>query len=179
MTKYIAIVCCSIISLSCSNVPPPRESTDDSLKLESAINALSDTIDAHDARLISKLLIVSTSDLAQRYRMASPPGYHNFLVKMGLKERGLCCHWAEDLRSRFIQVNQETIKVDWLVARHGSSMREHNVIVLYGENMSWKQGMVYDPWRMAGRPYWTRVEQDKYPWKLHPLNGQWDLLRCK
>ena len=177
--KLLVVIVFLISFSSCTHAPLPEDHADHSLKLEEAIASLSDSINIGDARLISEVLVASTSELAQTYRMTSPPQYHNLLVKMGLRERGLCCHWTEDLRSRLLQVNQGTIQFDWLVSKHGSSLSEHNTIVIYAENMSWQQGMIFDPWRKAGRPYWIRVRLDKYPWQLHPLSGQWELLRCK
>ena len=177
--KPLVVIVFLLGATSCTHAPVLTEHPDRSLVLGEAIASLSDSISIGDARLISKTLLTSTSELAQTYRMANPPQYHNLLVKMGLRERGLCCHWVADLRSRLLQVNQATIQFDWLVSKHGSSLSEHNTIVIYAENMSWEQGMVFDPWRKAGRPYWIRVGQDKYPWQLHPLSGQWELLHCK
>ena len=165
--------------MGCTHSLLPIVNADRSSELGIAIASLSGSINKEDARLVSKVLVVSTTELAASYRMTSPPRAHNLLVHMGLKERGLCCHWAEDLRLRLSTLKQESLKFDWLVAHQGRPLAEHNGIVVYGVDSTWKQGLVFDPWRKAGQPYWVLVETDQYPWQLHPLNGQWDLLHCK
>ncbi len=180
VTIVLFISLISLISLiSCTHIRSSADVVDNARQLEAAITSLSSSIHAEDAKLISQVLVTSTAELAQGYRMTNPPQYHNFLVKLGIRERGLCCHWAKDLYSRIQRVNQGSVQFDWLVAKHGSLLSEHNTLVIYAENSSWQQGMVYDPWRKAGWPYWVSVKQDKYPWRLHPLSGQWDLLHCK
>jgi hypothetical protein len=144
-----------------------------------AISSLSAEVQLTDASQTSRLLINTAAKLATDYKMESPALYHNTLVNMGLRERGLCCHWAEDLHARLRELHISSLKFDWLVARPGSKLREHNTVVVYAANASWKEGIVFDPWRMAGVPFWTRVDGDKYPWQLHPLNGQWGKLHCK
>jgi hypothetical protein len=124
-------------------------------------------------------LINTTIELAKQYDMASPALYHNMLVNTGFRERGLCCHWAEDLHAKLRGLHSNSLKFDWLVARLGSQLREHNTVVIYPVGSSWENGIVFDPWRKAGIPYWSKVSRDKYPWQPHPLNGRWDILRCK
>jgi len=76
-------------------------------------------------------------------------------------------------------LNNNSLQFDWLVARLGSQLREHNTVVIYASGSSWKNGIVFDPWRKAGVPHWAKVMGDKYPWQPHPLSGRWDILRCK
>ena len=178
MGKYIAIIGSMFVFISCAHAPQMSDPVGDSRRLEAAIILLSDSINQNDAKLVSEALIASTSELALSYHMASPPRYHNLLIHMGMKKRGLCCHWAEDLRTSLIAINQDTIQIDWLVANHGSPLTEHNSLVIYAENMGWQQGIVFDPWRKSGRPYWVQVSLDNYSWQQHPLSGKWDRLRC-
>ena len=144
-----------------------------------SLESLSMQVISHEASEISSVLITTAIRLSNEYDMMSPALYHNMLVNMGLRDRGLCCHWAEDLHTELRKLNTDSLKVAWLTARQGSQLREHNSIVIYAEGNSWQQGIVFDPWRKAGAPFWTAVIGDEYPWKLHPLNGRWDELRCK
>ena len=98
---------------------------------------------------------------------------------LGIRDRGLCCHWAEDLHAKLRQLHTSSLRFDWLVARQGSQLREHNTVVIYAADSSWLEGIVFDPWRKAGVPHWAKVTGDEYPWELHPLSGQWKNLRCK
>lgn len=177
--KFIGVLICSLLS-ACSHTPSSVESPEaTSQDLSQAIKALSSEVRLQDANQAANALIRTANLLRDEYDMASPALYHNVLVNMGFRQRGLCCHWAEDLHAAVRKLNVGSLKFDWLVSRLGSELREHNVLVIYAASASWQQGLVFDPWRKAGKPYWTAVEGDKYPWELHPLNGRWDVLRCK
>ena len=172
---YVSLL--SVILIACSHSVP--ESVNKIDELSYAIGLLSSEIPSTEADQGSQVLINTAVSLANEYDMASPALYHNMLVRMGIRERGLCCHWAEDLHAKLRELDVATLKFDWLVARQGSQFREHNSVVIYSAQATWKQGIVFDPWRKAGVPFWTTVEGDKYPWQPHPLSGQWKILRCK
>lgn len=179
MFRFICLAILILSVASCSHSSTFTSSDDNLERLNVAILSLSNSISPEEATQTSELLLSATSELAQEYKMVSPAKYHNMLVKLGLRKRGLCCHWAEDLHRRLRTINPRSIKFDWVVARHGSQLREHNSVVVYPANSTWQQGLVFDPWRKAGQPYWILIERDKYPWHPHPLSGAWDDLHCK
>ena len=179
MFRFISFAIFIISVAGCSHSSNFTSPANNSERLSGAILALSNSISPAEATQTSKLLLSATSELAQEYKMVRPAKYHNILVKLGLRRRGLCCHWAEDLHRRLRTIDPQSIKFDWVVARHGSQLREHNSVVVYAANSTWQQGLVFDPWRKAGQPYWILIERDKYPWHPHPLSGEWDLLHCK
>ena len=164
---------------ACAHVEAPEDVAGEIDNLTLAINALSDEVSTADASQTSNLLINAAIKLAEEYNMASPALYHNMLVNVGFRERGLCCHWAEDLHAKLRGLNTRSLKFDWLVARLGSQLREHNTVVIYAAESTWTKGIVFDPWRKAGVPHWTKVDGDKYLWQPHPLSGKWEILRCK
>ena len=163
---------------ACSHNVPHTENGNKVGELSQEITLLSPEISFAEAEQTSRALMTTAKDLANEYRMASPPRYHNLLVHMGLRKRGLCCHWAEDLHTKLRELSVNSLKFDWLVAKQGKLL-EHSSIVIYPAKLTWKEGIVFDPWRKSGIPYWTTVNGDEYHWKLHPLNGQWNKLRCK
>lgn len=185
--KILRVLCCSLIILilsACSHAPAPQinsnqNNSNEITDLALAIRSLSEHVPFADANETSRLLIDTTVELAKQYDMASPALYHNILVNTGFRERGLCCHWAEDLHAKLRGLQSNSLKFDWLVARLGSQLREHNTVVIYPAGSSWENGIVFDPWRNAGIPHWSKVSNDKYPWQPHPLSGRWDILRCK
>lgn len=144
-----------------------------------AISDLSSEVSLIDASETSRLLVATTIELANEYDVTWPPLYHNILVNTGFRKRGLCCHWAEDLHAKLRSLQSQSLQFDWLVSRLGSELREHNTVVIYPSGSSWDKGLVFDPWRKAGVPYWSKVSNDKYPWQPHPLSGRWDILKCK
>ena len=165
---------------SCSHIEIPKnEAVNDINGFTQDIKKLSEEVLLADASLTSRVLINTSIELAKQYDMASPPLYHNLLVHMGIRDRGLCCHWAEDLLSKLRELPTNSLKFDWLVARRGVALREHSTVVIYAADSSWSDGIVFDPWRKAGVPHWANVASDVYPWQLHPLSAQRIKLRCK
>lgn len=166
---------------ACSHVPPPDLAVDKNEEeiLAEAIYSLSNEVLLIEATNTSELLVKVTASLAVEYDMQSPALFHNMLVNTGVRNRGLCCHWAEDLHLKLRMLNTNSLKFDWVVSRLGSKLREHNAVVIYAAGTNWSEGIVYDPWRKAGKPHWITVADDKYPWTRHPLSGQWNMLRCK
>ncbi|QMU60884.1 MAG: hypothetical protein GKR92_03910 [Gammaproteobacteria bacterium] len=173
---YLLIV---IVITACSHVPTPENIDSEVEDFTQAINALSAEVLVTDASQTSRVLISTAIVLADEYDMASPALYHNMLVNTGFRQRGLCCHWAEDLHTKLRELHTSSLKFDWLVARLGSQLREHNTVVIYAAESNWSEGIVFDPWRKAGVPYWIKVADDDYAWQPHPLSGQWNVLRCK
>ena len=169
----------SIFLSACTHTSSTNEPEIEIDKLSQPILSLSSEITYEEANITSQVLITTAMSLADEYNMASPPLYHNMLVKLGLRKRGLCCHWAEDLHAELRELSIDSLKFDWLVARQGSELREHNTVVVFPVEATWEKGLVFDPWRKAGSPYWTQARGDKYPWQLHPFSGQWEILRCK
>lgn len=172
MVWMAGLAACSHSSLAPSNTGQPES-------LHTAIMGLPGFIDGDEAALVAKLLLQATGELAHEYEMARPPRFHNLLVHLGLRKRGLCCHWAADLHARLQVIDSGSIRFDWVVTRLGHALQEHNSLVIHASDLTWEQGLVFDPWRKAGQPYWVRVDEDMYIWKQHPLSGNWEQLHCK
>jgi hypothetical protein len=176
LCSYLLVV----VLTACSHVETPsNEAAYDVDGFTQDIKKLSEEVLFSDAGLASRVLMTASTELAKEYGMVSPPRYHNLLVHMGLRDRGLCCHWAEDLLSKLRELPTSSLKFDWLVAWQGVALREHSTVVIYAAGSGWSDGIVFDPWRKAGVPYWAKVAADVYPWQLHPLSGKRVKLRCK
>lgn len=103
--------------------------------------------------------------LKEKYKSFFVPLVHNMLIDVGIKKRGACKDWAEDLLSFARPIERDFFYVTWGEAYPGG-MKEHNVLVLYPMGSEFKEGLVIDPWRTSGKPFWIRVKDDKhYPWK--------------
>jgi len=102
-------------------------------------------------------------ELARQYRVVRPAIWHNVLVNLGLRERGLCFQWADDLSGKLESLHLRTLKVRRGVARL-ETRREHSSVVLTAPGQAFNQGIVLDAWRHSGRLYWCGVKEDKYPW---------------
>jgi hypothetical protein len=51
---------------------------------------------ALEAERVAETAVTYSGDLAEEYDLVRPAVLHNMFVRIGLKDRGLCYHWAED-----------------------------------------------------------------------------------
>jgi hypothetical protein len=123
-----------------------------------------------EAGQVAETAILHANDLADEYDLVRPAVLHNVFVRMGLKDRGLCYHWAEDMMKRLQQLDLNTYELHWGVAYRGSELREHNSVVITARGEPFETGMVLDPWRNSGDLYWALIQKDKYPWVELPPN---------
>jgi hypothetical protein len=133
--------------------------------LEHDLAALDRKTDPAEARKLAETGIVYSLILANKYRLFRQPHIHNILVNIGLKERGLCYEWAEDLMQQFKTLDLKTFSLHEAVAHKGKKFREHNTIVVTAKGKDFFEGIVLDPWRNSGDLYWINVKEDKYSWE--------------
>lgn len=136
--------------------------------LETALVALGAGVDRAEARSLAVAAHTASRRLAAAYRVAPPARWHNLLVQVGARERGLCYHWTEDLLRHLKALGLRTLELHWGVAHRGSDLREHNSVVVTAAGGPFAEGLVLDPWREAGRLVWVRVREDRYPWEPLP-----------
>lgn len=158
-----AAVCLAFSALvltGCTSLPPQHASE---ALLAARLRALDPLVSPAEANLAATASHSYSLQLAQQYRVVRPPFVHNTLVNLGLKQRGLCYHWAGDLYARLRSLDLHTLELRLAVARR-DTRREHNSVVLVAAGQSFHGGIVLDPWRRSGRLYWADVAADKYPW---------------
>lgn len=131
-----------------------------------------------EARRLTRTILSQTEALAQAYRIQPPALWHNFLVNAGIRDRGLCCHWTEDLLREIKVLSLQRYAVYWAVSRPGT-WREHNCVVVTAAGQPFETGLVLDPWRKAGDLHWTCVADDSYPWQHHPADDGATSIRCR
>jgi len=136
--------------------------------LQDDLAGLNRQVNMLEARQIAETAITYSGDLAQEYALVRPAILHNIFVRMGLKDRGLCYHWTEDLIKRLQSLNLKTYQFHWGVAYRGSELREHNSVVITARGEAFEKGIVLDPWRNSGDLYWALIKMDNYPWKERP-----------
>lgn len=140
--------------------------------LQDDLVALSPLVDLIEARQVAETAIGYSALLAEKYDLIRPAILHNVLIRIGLKNRGLCYHWTEDLMDRLQELDLKTYQLHWGVAHRGSELREHNSVVITAKGQQFEDGVVLDPWRNSGQLYWTFVKNDRYPWQKLP-RAEW------
>jgi hypothetical protein len=133
--------------------------------LRNDLASLNGHTNSTEAGQLAETAINYSSYLAEEYRLVRPAIFHNMLVRMGLKDRGLCYHWTEDLMQHLYLLKLKNFQLHWGVAYRGSELREHNSVVVTAKGQKFEEGIVLDPWRNSGELYWARVRNDHYPWK--------------
>ena len=158
----------SLFLLGCSvQIDPPRKSK--VLALTQLLESM-DSVSSHqEAEQLSKDIFQKTARLTKEFKMISPPQYHNFLVNIGLKEKGLCYHWSDTLYIYFTHKSYPSFTFHLMGANIGEYWTEHNAMVVVAKDLPVEQGIVVDPWRDPGKLYFSKVREDtQYHWKHRP-----------
>ncbi|MGD9301262.1 MAG: hypothetical protein PVI13_06795 [Desulfobacterales bacterium] len=150
------------------NSPGGKRYHEKVIALQTDLTDLNRQADMLEARQVAETAITYSGNLAQDYNLVRPAILHNVFVRIGLKDRGLCYHWTEDLIRRLQSLELKTFQLHWGVAYRGSELREHNSVVITARGDAFEKGMVLDPWRNSGDLYWTLISADRYPWKVLP-----------
>ena len=140
--------------------------------LQNDLAALNGQTNIVEAGQVAQTAIQYSSYLAAEYDIVRPAVLHNVLVRIGLKDRGLCHHWTVDLMEQLELLELKTYHLYWGVAHRGSELREHNSVVVAAKGQRFDEGIVLDPWRNSGELHWTPVKNDRYPWRERP-RSEW------
>jgi hypothetical protein len=128
------------------------------------LEELAPTVSPGEAARVAKIAVEYPQQLARDYRVVKPALFHNLLVNVRLRQRGLCYQWAEDLLAQLEPMNLQSLQVHWAIA-YGGSFREHNALVITAQGQLFTDGIILDAWRNSGRLFWCPVLDDRYPWK--------------
>lgn len=146
--------------LGCASLRPGGSSATD---LGERLRGLSASVAPSEAVLAAETAHSYSAELAKEYRVVHPAIFHNVLVNLGLRKRGLCFQWADDLSAKLASLQLHTLQLHRGVARL-DTRREHSSVVLTACGQPFEEGIVLDAWRHSGRLYWGGVKQDHYPW---------------
>lgn len=127
--------------------------------------SLSKNISKNDAKTLAKEMILFSSDLKKEYELVTPPLYHNFLVNIGLKDRGLCWHFAYDMLAHAKELNLKSFDYYIGGANIDDYWEEHNTLLVTCKGCPFEEGIVLDPWRNSGKLYYSKIKDDtSYKW---------------
>jgi hypothetical protein len=182
----LIVVLAATVCYGCSSLGPPgdggnvgssRAEADASIRLEQDLAGLLGYRD-DETRRLAQILLACSERLAREYRVQRPALWHNLLVNMGIRDRGLCCHWTQDLLLQIDAMDLRKYQAAWGVSRHGT-WREHSCVVITAGEQTFENGLVVDAWRNGGRLYWVPVADDSYAWQPHPGDGGTARIRCR
>ncbi|SHE51211.1 hypothetical protein SAMN05444279_103152 [Ruegeria intermedia] len=160
-----ALTMLAILGLgACTSAPPAR--SDDVARLAAQIRALGPEVDPEEAQRAARIAHAYTAQLAQEYQITDLPLIHNAKVNKGLRPRGLCWHWAEDIERRLKQEKFRTLTLHRAIANADNPFRiDHSTAIISRRGDSMYDGVVLDPWRYGGVLYWSPLRKDtRYDW---------------
>ena len=167
MTRTLAVIMAllSLATLAACSVPPPQTG-DEVQRLATQIRSLGPDIDPEEADRAARIAYSYTAQLVQEYEITDPPLIHNTKVNKGLRPRGLCWHWAEDIERRLKQENFQTLELHRAIANADNSFRiDHSTAIVSRKGDTMYEGVILDPWRYGGVLYWSPLVDDtRYEW---------------
>ena len=135
--------------------------------LAKALTKLAPDVDPAEAEQISVIAHTTARKLAKDYHVVLNPEFQAFLVNVGARKRGWCGHWAQDIGTHLKELKPRTLVLHWGVAYDHTSS-ENNCLVITARNQPFKDGIILDGWRRAGRLFWCPViKDDEYELEQH------------
>src|SRR5436305_3669583 len=129
-------------------------------ELSKQFAALSPRVDPSEAKLLAECAYATVAGLRQQYQMFGTPIFNNFLVYHGLRKRGYCYQWTEDLLLALDTLKLKTLELHWGEAHAGTWM-ENNCVVVTAKAHPFDRGMILDCWRHFGHLRWNLVPSDE------------------
>lgn len=131
--------------------------------LATQIATLSPGTRPEEASLLAECAYATTRQLRREYGVIWPPLFNNVLINSGIKKRGLCFQWAEDLLIALDALKLTSLELHWGEADAGT-WQENNCVVVTGKGQPFRSGIILDCWRRSGHLYWRRVAVEKVLW---------------
>ena len=138
-------------------------------ELANQLARLSRRVDPNEARLLADCAYATVAQLRQEYRPFGTPIFNNFLVYHGLKKRGYCYQWSEDLLVALDKLKLKTLELHW-GDTYRDTWRENNCLVVTAKGQPFNRGMILECWRHFGHLRWNLVPSDQDPYYE---NAEW------
>ncbi len=157
-----------LIIVSCVNPGTLAERQEQARRMSHDLQQLSPTVSASEADRLATTAIEESAKLSSDFKPLIHPWMNNGLVNTGLRKRGLCYQWRDDLFPHLFRLNLKTMDLH-LTASKRDTWQEHHGIIVTAKGQRFEDGMVVDPWRNGGRLWWGLLKDDKrHPWKPLP-----------
>ena len=153
-------------------VQPSSVNRDEVSKLSKALETLDSNITHIEAMKLSQEIYQEVEVLSNEFKLTSPPQYHNFLVNIGIKEKGLCYHWSDALYLHFLKSTYPSFEFHLVGANIGEYWSEHNSMLVVAKGKAIESGIILDAWRNSGKLYFSKLKDDNvYEWKHRADRG--------
>lgn len=131
------------------------------------LQGLDSTMPKSESVQLSKDIFDKTKQLTEEFELTKPALWHNFLVNVGVKEKGLCYHWSDALYLHLNEKKYAHFSFHLVGADVGEYFFEHNALVVVTKNAKIiDDSIIIDPWRDSGKLYFSKLKDDTlYKWK--------------
>ena len=141
-------------------------------ELSLLFHSMDSTIPQSETMQLSKDIFHKTEQLTEEFEMTYPPQFHNFLVTMGVRKKGLCYHWSDALYAYLTPKKYTSFEFHLVGANIGEYFYEHNALVVVVKGGKVEEGVIIDPWRDSGELYFSKLKHDsEYRWIHRPKRG--------
>src|SRR5436189_5549848 len=180
----IAILACVIDIASADQQPRtsstsfevPRSDLANAKALANRLAALSPRVNSGEAELLADCAYATVSQLRRQYRMFGTPIFNNFLIYHGLKKRGYCYQWSEDLLVALDALKLTSLELRWGESNPGN-WRENNCLVVTAKGQPFRSGIMLDCWRHLGHLYFGPIVADSDPYVENSAYARFILTR--
>jgi hypothetical protein len=124
-------------------------------------------VNRDEAKLLADCAFSTVTKLRREYRMFGTPIFNNFLIYHGLRKRGYCYQWSEDLLVTLDKLNLKSLEVRW-GEYDPNTWRENNCIVVTAKGQPFNRGIMLECWRHLGHLYFGLVASD---WETYVENS--------
>ena len=128
--------------------------------LATQLASLSPKVDPKEANAVAERAYATASRLRSQYHMFGTPIFNNFLVYHGLRKRGYCYQWTEDLLLALDALKLKTLELHWGEA-YADTYRENNCLVITAKGQPFERGMILEAWRHFGHLRWNLLASDE------------------
>ncbi|MBT8044731.1 MAG: hypothetical protein KJO79_07250 [Verrucomicrobiae bacterium] len=155
----------ALVLTACVDPGSPAFRRNQAQKLSRDLQRLASTVSVSEANKMAITAVEQSAGLSELYKPAHVAWFNNWLVNRGLRDRGLCYQWRNDLFPPLFRLEAKTLDLHLATSRRGTVF-EHNAIVVTANNQAFEDGIILDPWRRGGKLWWGSFDQDKRrPWK--------------
>jgi len=142
----------------------PVQRTARAEQLTREIMVLSPAIKWQEAHDFATTAVETSALLGKKYDVALRPWLHNASILVGLKSRGLCYQYADDLYDSLKLVGNEHLQMHFVAANWGR-LDEHHALTVTVKDAPWDSGLLLDAWRRNGNLYFVPLKSDSYAWQ--------------
>jgi hypothetical protein len=125
-------------------------------KLTDQLASLSPRVNREEAKLLAQCAFATVARLRRQYRMFGTPIFNNFLIYHGIRKRGYCYQWSEDLLVTLDALRLTSFDLHWGEHDPGT-WRENNCIVVTAKGQPFERGIMLECWRNLGHLYFSPV----------------------